>query len=117
MFQEQFFDFEIIMSNDYTKIAMDRKLHELKIRPEYFEAIETGEKNFEVRYNDHNFAKGDILLLREHDGNCYTGRQITTEVTYLLDNPAYCKEGFVIMAIKKLETKLLVSAKKAPMVR
>ena len=80
---------------------MDRKQHELKILPEYFEAIVKGEKNFEVRFNDRNFAKGDILLLREHDGKCYTGRQITTEVTYLLDNPAYCKEGYVIMAIKK----------------
>ena len=84
---------------------MTRKQHDLKILPEYFEAIVKGEKNFEVRFNDRNFAKGDILLLREHDGNSYTGRQITTEVTYLLDNPAYCKEGYVIMAIKKLEIK------------
>ena len=84
---------------------MTRKQHDLKILPEYFEAIVKGEKNFEVRFNDRNFAMGDILLLREHDGNSYTGRQITTEVTYLLDNPAYCKEGYVIMAIKKLEIK------------
>lgn len=84
---------------------MGTKKHELKIMPEYFEAIERGEKNFEVRFNDRNFAKGDILLLREHDGNCYTGRHIITEVTYLLDNPTYCKEGYVIMAIKKLEIK------------
>ena len=84
---------------------MTRKQHDLKILPEYFEAIVKGEKNFEVRFNDRNFAMGDILLLREHDGNRYTGRQITTEVTYLLDNPDYCKEGYVIMAIKKLEIK------------
>ena len=57
---------------------MGTKKHELKIMPEYFEAIERGEKNFEVRFNDRNFAKGDILLLREHDGNCYTGRHIIT---------------------------------------
>ena len=86
-------------------MASTIKLHELKIMPEYFEATARGEKNFEVRFNDRNFAKGDILLLRKHDGNYYTGHQITTEVTYLLDNPAYCKEGYVIMAIKRLEIK------------
>ena len=84
---------------------MNRRRHELKILPEYFEAIEKGEKNFEVRFNDRDFAKGDILLLREHNADGYTGRTITTEVTYLLDNPAYCKEGYVIMAIKKIKNK------------
>ena len=79
-----------------------RKQHELRILPDYFEAIEKDEKNFEVRFNDRNFSKGDILILREHDANGYTGRTITAEVTYLLDNPAYCKEGYVIMAIKKV---------------
>ena len=79
-----------------------RKQHELKILPEYFEAIKKDEKNFEVRFNDRNYSKGDVLILREHDANGYTGRTITAEVTYLLDNPAYCKEGYVIMAIKKL---------------
>ena len=79
-----------------------KQTHELKIMPEYFEAIVKGEKTFEVRYNDRNFAKGDILLLREHDGKEYLGRTIKAEVTYLLNNPAYCKEGYVIMAIKIL---------------
>jgi len=76
------------------------KHHDLKILPEYFEAIENGEKTFEVRFNDRNFAKGDVLHLREHDADGYTGRAVTAEVTYLLDNPNYCKEGYVIMAIK-----------------
>jgi len=53
-----------------------------------------------VRFNDRNFAKGDVLHLREHDADGYTGRAVTAEVTYLLDNPNYCKEGYVIMAIK-----------------
>ena len=81
---------------------MSCKRHDLKIMPEYFEAIMKGEKNFEVRFNDRNFAKGDIWLLREHDGREFTGRTITAEVTYILDNPAYCKEGYIIMAIKVL---------------
>ena len=79
------------------------KTHELKIMPEYFRAIECGEKTFEVRFNDRDFAKGDMLILREHDGENYSGRTMSAEVTYLLDNPNYCKEGYVVMAIKLLE--------------
>lgn len=79
------------------------KTHELKIMPEYFQTILSGEKTFEVRFNDRNFAKGDHLLLREHDGEGYTGRTLIAEVTYLLDNPTYCKERYVIMAIKVLD--------------
>lgn len=81
---------------------MSKTQHELKIMPEYFRAIVEGEKTFEVRFNDRNFAKGDLLILREHDGNGYTGRTRTVEVTYLLDDPNYCKKGYVIMAIKNV---------------
>ena len=36
--------------------------HALKIRPEYFEAVQTGRKPFELRWNDRGFRKdGDSL--------------------------------------------------------
>ena len=79
---------------------MERKHHYIKILPEYFKAIESGEKTFEVRLNDRNFQKGDILHLQERSYGEYTGRVIECEVTYILDNPNFCKEGYVIMAIK-----------------
>ncbi|MBR6990648.1 MAG: DUF3850 domain-containing protein [Bacteroidales bacterium] len=79
---------------------MSRQYHDLKIMPEYFNAIAEGRKNFEVRYNDRGFQVNDILRLREHTGEEYTGRVIETEVTYLLDDKNYCKEGYVVMAIK-----------------
>ena len=69
--------------------------HDLKIRLEYFEAIVHGDKTFEVRFNDRNYKKHDILHLQEHDGENYTGRELSVEVTCLLDNPGYCKEGYV----------------------
>ena len=78
----------------------DAIIHELKILPEYYRLIEIGEKTFEVRFNDRDFTKGDILFLREHDENGYTGRAISAEVTYLLDNPRYCKKYFAIMTIR-----------------
>ena len=81
---------------------MNRQHHYIKILPKYFDAIESGAKSFEVRYNDRNYQVHDILHLQEWiDGN-YSGREMSVEVTYLLDEPAYCKEGFVIMAVRMI---------------
>lgn len=79
---------------------MSRGQHYLKIKPEYYRAIAKGVKNFEVRYNDRNFHVGDMLHLQECVKDEYTGREILAEVTYLLDDPTFCKEGYVVMAIK-----------------
>lgn len=38
--------------------------HELKTRAVYFDAVQRGEKNFEVRKNDREFAVGDVLVLK-----------------------------------------------------
>ena len=82
-----------------------KNVHDLKIMPEYFRAVKSGEKTFEVRFNDRNFQKGDMLHLREWDGNGYTGESIFVEVTYILNDPGFCKDGYVIMAIIKKEDK------------
>ena len=87
---------------------MNAQCHDLKIKPEYFNAIARGEKTFEVRYNDRGYKVHDTLRLREHDNGEYTGREITAEVTYLLDDTGYCKEGYVIMAIKTITTNLTI---------
>jgi hypothetical protein len=39
--------------------------HELKCWPEYFHAIRSGRKKFELRKDDRGFAIGDLLVLRE----------------------------------------------------
>ena len=82
---------------------MNKQHHYIKILPEYYEAIERGEKTFEVRFNDRNYQKNDVLHLQEWKNGGYTGREITAEVTYLLDSADYCKEGYVIMAIKVID--------------
>lgn len=42
--------------------------HELKTLPAYFDAVERGEKTFEVRRDDRGFQKGDIVrLIRLHE--------------------------------------------------
>ena len=79
---------------------MSRQHHHIKILPEYYRAIESGKKTFEVRFNDRNYQVYDILHLQEWLNGDYTGREITAEVTYMIDDPSYCKDGYVIMSIK-----------------
>lgn len=54
-----------------------------KILPEYFEAILSGKKKFELRLNDFEIDEGDILVLEEIDPRTrqYTGRKIEKKVT------------------------------------
>lgn len=61
--------------------------HELKCWPEYFQAVKSGAKTFEVRKWDRPYQVGDMLRLREYDPKKleYTGDEVIREVTYLLD--------------------------------
>lgn len=79
---------------------MSRQHHYLKIKPEYYRAIEQGIKTFEVRFNDCNFQVYDVLHLQEWCEEGYTGREITAEITYILSDERFVKEGYVVMSIK-----------------
>ena len=57
---------------------------EKKILPEYFEAILSGKKKYELRLGDFDIQEGDTLVLKEWDGKSYTGREVTKKVTYVL---------------------------------
>lgn len=60
--------------------------HELKVWPEYFCAIECGDKPFEIRKDDRGYREGDVLLLREYSPGRdeYTGREIKARVTFCI---------------------------------
>ena len=74
--------------------------HRLKIKREYFKELISERKNFEVRKNDRDFKVGDFLELHEIDEDGKeTTRLALVAVNYILDNPEYCKEGYVIMSI------------------
>ena len=76
--------------------------HELKILPQYFRAVCGGSKTFELRKNDRDYQEGDYLLLREHDGEKYTGLAIKVAVTYVLkDCPEYgLDKDYCILGLK-----------------
>ena len=81
------------------------KKHELKILPQYFCDVWSGIKTFELRKDDRDYQCGDILVLREWDGENYTGSAICVKVTYILKNAGKygLKDGYVIMGIRHLE--------------
>jgi len=79
-------------------------VHELKTWEEYFNAIASGEKNFELRKNDRGFLVGHELLLREYspESKTFTGRTVRRKISYLLSGtdaeqfglkPGYCIMG------------------------
>lgn len=81
--------------------------HKLKILSKYYEAILQGKKTFEVRKDDRPFSEGDTLLLQEcvtPNGCGYTGREMTVDVTYILRDSEYVKDGYCIMGIKIIST-------------
>lgn len=51
------------------------KIIEVKCLPEYFEAARVGIKPWELRYDDRNYAVGDLLIMREWKDGKYTGRR------------------------------------------
>ncbi len=57
---------------------------EKKLLPEFFGAVESGQKKFELRLNDVEINEGDTLVLKEWDPEIeqYIGRELERECTY-----------------------------------
>lgn len=56
-----------------------------KTWPEYFEAILSGKKKYDLRLNDFDANVGDVLVLEEWDPKTkkYTGRKIEKKIAYV----------------------------------
>ncbi len=80
------------------------KHHELKIWPEYFEAVIRGDKRFEYRNNDRNYEVGDTLCLNEYnkEENKYTGLRTYVRITYILK----LYDSYAILSIKPIKDDL-----------
>lgn len=88
-------------------------VHLLKTLPEYFDALASQHKSFEIRYDDRRYAVDDILGLREWTGDHqdwkqddpdpqdpdgrYTGRVLWRRVTYRTDYQQ--TPGYVVLAV------------------
>lgn len=80
--------------------------HDLKVWPEFFDAILDGRKTFEVRNtHDRDFAVGDTLRLREwtHDSGerpgAYTGREVARAVSYIVRGAPFLPADLAVLGI------------------
>lgn len=75
------------------------KVVEKKILPQYFQEVQSGKKNFELRKDEDNIQEGDVLVLNEFNDGSRTGRYVIRRVTYVLRNvPEYgLQEGYCII--------------------
>jgi len=79
--------------------------HALKTWPEFFAAIESGKKKFDLRKDDRPFEIGDKIILQEFDPafKLYSGKEIEKNITYILRGPIFgLKRGYCILSLEDL---------------
>ena len=83
---------------------MMKQIHELKTYSDFFRAVERGEKTFEVRKNDRNYAVGDVLRLRDYDPNTetYSGDELRVHISYILHGGQFgIEDGYCVMGLRR----------------
>jgi hypothetical protein len=87
-----------------------------KIIPQYFNEVQKGIKDFEIRKDDSDYEVGDFLVLQEgeHDFPIingtfkewkYTGNEVTKRIKYKItskDFPEGIKEGYCILGLEDI---------------
>jgi len=89
--------------------------HKLKTWVRYWDAVASGEKNFEVRKNDRAFQTGDIIVLEKYDHERHSyemesfeimakPKSIRKRVTFLLQGGAFGIEpGYCVLGLADIE--------------
>lgn len=86
-----------------TTLQTSSQTHELKIAPEYLEAVICGQKTAETRINDRDFKVNDHLLLREWENDGYTGWEHEVVITHVCDFPyVFTGEHWVSLSISSV---------------
>ena len=86
------------------------KVHELKCWPQFFDMMAHGEKNFEIRKNDRDFADGDTINEREWNPETqkYTGRTMSVKIIAVIPVEMlktvldWWNEEFVVMSLQPM---------------
>ena len=73
---------------------------ELKIVPGFLRDIISGDKTFELRYDDKLYSPGDVLRL--HDGS--EREPVDVQVTYVLSSFELA-QGYVALGIRLMDSK------------
>lgn len=85
------------------------KIHQLKIEKQHLIDLEKGIKKAELRFNDRDYAVGDLLFFKGialPDGNVrpFTFNKYSPIklylVTHIIDSPVYLQPGYVMMSLQ-----------------
>lgn len=87
-------------------------VHEIKIEEQFADAVLSGEKTFEIRYNDRGYNKGDVVRFIVEDSRRIIPCPITTHplhgaeyrITYVLSGWGL-KDNFVCLGIRPIDGK------------
>ena len=79
-------------------------MHELKTLAPYWDAVERGDKTFEVRKNDRGFQRGDVLVLYRigelGEVGWKSNQSLERVVTYVLAGGQFgIKPGHVVLGL------------------
>jgi len=77
--------------------------HELKIYPNFYDAVIEGRKKAEVRKRDRDFRVGDILWMREYEPIEYkfTGRSVECRVTHIINGGGFgIAEDYCVLSFR-----------------
>lgn len=77
----------------------EKTVHDVKLGASFFEDVRSGRKNFELRKNDRNYKTGDLIVLHEYKDGKETGRSITKEIGYMLEDFEGLKDGYCILGL------------------
>lgn len=78
-------------------------VHELKCTPEHWPYYKTGVKNNSMRWNDRNFAVGDIVILKLwEDERFVTGEVVVKRITHVLHDFDFkpMPKGYCIISLE-----------------
>ena len=81
----------------------EEKIHEVKLAAMYYEDVKSGKKTFELRKNDRQYKEGDKLHMLEFKDGRHTGRTISADIVYMLEEYTGLTEGYCILGIKVTE--------------
>ncbi len=79
-------------------------IHNLKLQKEFADAVMNGDKNFEVRYNDRGYQKGDRVIFDVRDDSFKVHHPLNHkdyEITYVLSGWGI-KEDYVVFGIREV---------------
>lgn len=88
------------------------KIHELKIKAEFYDKIISGEKTAELRLNDRDYKVGDVIYFNQiisKDGQIkkpkYRHRADKINIFFITDvlaDKTYIQPGYVMLSFKRL---------------